>query len=49
MISSQSHRFPFRVGPRENDAYSGAHRKAVVKHERATVNQTRMIKPWGGL
>ena len=46
MISSPSHHSPSVVNPRGNDAHGGAYRKAVVKHERATVNQIQMIKAW---
>jgi len=38
-ISSPSYYSPFVVDPCGNDAYGGTYRKAVVKHERATVNQ----------
>jgi len=44
MTSSQSHCFPSPVDSRENDAYNSVYRIAVVKHERATVDQIQMIK-----
>jgi len=44
MISSKSHRFPFLVDSRENDAYSDVYRIAVVKHDRTTIGQIQVIK-----